>query len=125
MLRKFLKLPLIGSVLALLMFGVAVCFGFGIELYRFGIVIPILVGTVFIWSAILALKEGSYRFRICFFVGTGILAAFVGVICLMYAVAESETARAIEMEKQRAAARAIERLETLKAAGASRRTSAK
>ncbi len=105
MLRKFNKLPIVGSFLALLMFCVAVCFGYGVELYRFGIIIPVAIVCVFIWSLTVELKAAPTAFRNWFLVITGtIIAAVAGLGLFLYGLGEGIDADARKNQAEREAA---------------------
>jgi len=82
------------------MFGIAVCVGFGDELYRFtvehqslGIFVPITIGCIFVWSLAGVLKEASkkYKTRTLFLFGTLVVVAVIagGVVCIQSASLKS------------------------------------
>ena len=116
MLRKFSNLPIIGSLLALLMFGIAVSVGFGFELYRFGILIPIGLVVLILWFFVSALKNGSKATKVCLVIGFGMVTAVIGFYTLIYLLGESENRIAQREEEQRRKWNINPRVELLKAA---------
>ena len=91
-LKKSSNLPIVGIAVAILMFGLAMCVGFGDELIRFaeehqgfGILIPIGIGCVFVGSLLMVLRQSlKYKPRTLIAIGVLAVVAIVGVanVCI-------------------------------------------
>lgn len=101
MLRKFSNLPVIGSLLALLMFGVALSVGFGFELYRLGIIIPIGLLVLIVCFFVSAVKNGSTQTKVCLLIGFGLVAAVIGSFTLIHFAVKGMDEAEIRAAEQR------------------------